>query len=858
MHFVLFCLMAGALAAGCTARVSNPKAAASSNSTQTSVATQPANASNGNLVTSTLFQLSASTLTVAPTYALKEVSEGSHLYFARSSATATLLPNGKILIVGGQSLSGQPIADVELLDPSANGGLGAAQLLTSINNARSDHTATLLPDGKVLIAGGISAYASVELYDPAGSNGEGSVVSLTSLGQGRYGHTAHLLSNGKVILIGGADAVSSPIASVELYDPQGSAAQALASLSIGRVDHTSTLLSDGTILIAGGLGQTQMLQSVERYNPAANSGGGAVVAMANMNSIRLKHTATLLSSGKILFVGGARLASANAASVELYDPLANSGLGSSQSLAELSLPSRYSHSATLLSNGKVLIVGGVTSNNSSNGVELYDPAGGGSATALTSLRTPRARHSSIIGSNDKVWVLGGQLDGNVVSQSSYELYDSNSNSGTGSSLVALSASTARYSHTSTLLSDGKILIAGGTGTDGRLISNVELYDPRATTDATAMTALAPLNVARASHFAFLLSNGKVLMMGGFDPLTAQPITNVELYDPQGNGGAGSSVVLTPLGIARAYTAMLRLTDGKILIVGGMDSNYTVLSNVELYDPQGSGGAGSVSNLAPINTARLVSSLQLLQDGRVLIAGGQDETFSIISSVEVYDPSANSAHGLTKNLAPMTAGRAGHSATVLDNGKVLIAGGLDAATFDTVSTVELYDPLANSGNGSTSALTALSEPRSSHSATLLPNGKVLLAGGQVLSQSAQNVELMQSLELYDPSSGGTAVVLDSFFDRARAGHTANLLPDGRVWYYGGMGDSGALSSWGTLSVYEPVAFLMSGGTAPYQLKISSGTGSIDPANFLYLSLPGSVTVQGTDSANAASSLTITAQ
>src|SRR5262249_51090499 len=169
--------------------------------------------------------------------------------------TATLLPNGKVLVVSDTSVGIPPGGGAELFDPST----GTWSLTGSLNNIdfRTWHTATLLPNGKVLVVGGADGVFLFisrrweELYDPA----TGTWMSTGDLNDFRAAHTATLLPNGKVLVVGGVDAdEGGPIhRSAEIYDPVTGIWTTTGGLSTGRCWHTATLLPNGKVLVAGGL-----------------------------------------------------------------------------------------------------------------------------------------------------------------------------------------------------------------------------------------------------------------------------------------------------------------------------------------------------------------------------------------------------------------------------------------------------------------------------------------------------------------------------------------------------------------------------------------------------------------------------
>jgi len=334
-------------------------------------------------------------------------STGS-LGVARYLHTATLLLNGKLLVAAGDDEFNHPLASAELYDPSSETWTATG----SLANARYKHTATLLPNGQVLVAGGFAGagllvhpLASSELYDPASGNWTATHVLATA----RYSHTATLLPNGHVLIVGGDHSLGGDYqASAELYDPASGNWTGTGSLTTARVNHTATLLSNGKVLVAGGRDLTfNPSTSAELYDPAS----GTWAATGSLTTARVYHTATLLSNGKVLVAEG------GVASAALYDP-ASGTWAAAGNLADL----RYGHTATLLPNGNVLVAGGN----------------------------------------------GGNPAGSLVSA---ELYDS----ANGTWTVTGSLGAARDSHTATLLPNGKVLIgAGGSDTSG-VLTSAELY-----------------------------------------------------------------------------------------------------------------------------------------------------------------------------------------------------------------------------------------------------------------------------------------------------------------------------------------------------------------------------------------------
>lgn len=282
---------------------------------------------------------------------------------AREGNSATLLKDGKVLIAGGDKGRAPMIAVAELYDPAKH----AFTPTGSMKTPRGGHVATLLGDGRVLITGGMDnlrVISAAEVYDPA----TGQFTAVEPMKSKREKHTATLLKDGRVLITGGYPGDAFPTAATELFDPAKGKFIPGPPMTVARQNHTATLLADGRVLLAGGVGNKGPLSSTELYDPAS----GRFSAAGNMKAARQGHTATLLPDGKVLITGGSAGNIPAEKSAELYDPAS----GRFTMVGDMEV-AREGHNATLLPNGEVLIVGGSGTNPQQRylaSVEIYNPA----------------------------------------------------------------------------------------------------------------------------------------------------------------------------------------------------------------------------------------------------------------------------------------------------------------------------------------------------------------------------------------------------------------------------------------------------------------------------------------------------
>lgn len=613
---------------------------------------------------------------------------------ARANHTSTLLYTGKVLVTGGDNSVGA-LQSAELYDPATGTW---TQTKIGMKAVRTQHTATVLWDGKVLLDGGKSA----DVYNPA----DDTFTATAGLPVNRKSHMASLLPDGTVLITGGyVDNISSNTA--EIYDPNTQIFTLLANtMGIARANHTSTLLPSGVVFITGGFSGTSPHKETEVYDPASQT----FTSDTNMLYNRSNQRAILQGDGRVLIIGGVTLESGFLAADEVYDPATKTW-----TLYDSLVENRAGHTATALLSGKVLVVGGVTGNQTLQSAEILDPVTH-AFTSIGNMKAPRNEHRATLLDDGKVLLEAGSTD--AVNLISAELFDPSNNSFT---LVG-SIKDARKSHTATKLQDGRVVITGGKGGRGGDLTSAEVYDP-----TTQLWHLAtPMAEERALHTATLLNSGKVLVVGGVQ--TGGGVTaTTELFDPATETFSLSG----SLALGRKRHRESLLLSGKVLVSGGnflengQSGGERETDTAELYDPA-NGLWTSVENMSSVRSEH---ESTLLTDGTVLISGG----ILIQTPSEVYDPSALAF----SDVGEMIQTRGRHVALRLKNpawgslvGHVLAIGGdvTGGSVFgggqQAFDSVEIYDP----GTDQFSSFGTMTVARQNHSATELNDGRILIAGG----------------------------------------------------------------------------------------------------------------------------------
>lgn len=345
-----------------------------------------------------------------PTYSA--FVEGGAASVGRTASCVTQLADGRVLVTGGYSSTAE-LDTAEIFDPSANGGLGAFSAVPSrMSCTRYRHTATLLPNGKVLIAGGRDASynsrKSIELFDPALNGGQGGFQTLgAQMGVARADHGAVTLQDGRILLMGGTSGSVSN--SAEIFDPATLQFGSLITMQSVRLHHTATRLANGKVLVTGG-DQGSVGNGAEIFDPAGDGGKGSFTATGSMAQSRYFHAAALLKDGRVLVSGGSQ--GGPMASAEFFDPAANGGVGAFTAAPSM-LVARALHTVTVLPDGRCLVAGGTggqLTGTLAKTTEWFDPsAAGGSGAFVTApaLVHGRSAQDALLLKNRTMLIVGG-------------------------------------------------------------------------------------------------------------------------------------------------------------------------------------------------------------------------------------------------------------------------------------------------------------------------------------------------------------------------------------------------------------------------------------------------------------------
>lgn len=823
--------------------------------------------------------------------------------FARSSHTATFMANGKILVAGGWD--GANIrCDAEVYDSIANswalvtgGGVGGCGV-GAMQNARYNHTATLLNDGRVLVCGGqntgVSASATCDFFTPTGLNGcvaaGGCFSAAPPMQLARALHTSVLLKDGKVWVAGGWNPTLVVPAgygkftnTTEAFDPTSNAFNSANPLNEARAYHTATMMGDGKVLIAGGYngrndptmnGSLGILQTMEIFDPVGNT----TTQAAPMSARREQHSAVLNASGRVQLIGGLGNVTTTYVTAPTWlissgtlatsftpltggviDPLNTSAtvqvnLTLGQPVSGVISKGRilYGDPITLtLKSGKATLVsstnGGIYSDLSGAPViggslgaalPLLNSTGTVSFTSLASVAVAFTGNpagtlgwtGSLTSVNTPLPLLpaSSSLKGFMTINFPVDLAGAKVVAGTitinTGSLTEASSYTVTFNGGQIFIPAGTVI--GGNGITGFTATAVQLAgtvawagaDPAQSIPGTpARNVPEPFSGSLNTNFngsldfvasGINLANPLFPVSFSVGVATVQvsymAFADSEYYAPQQNQTSISQSILiydpqTPVTMF-GTTATLMPNDDTV-IIGGVGCHYNGpiptpcqsfppnhlaglrLDQTTLVTPNNFSQSGINNNLAQ---ARAFHTSTLLPDQTILVAGGTNGP-NVLNTGEVFNT-------LTGQFSPTTSGmrdaRDLHTATLLPDGRVLIAGGFTTSAVSTGSTsgAEVYYPDTKIFVPTSSMTFA----RSNHTATLMPDGSVIAAGGFGVNDVITN-----TVEVYYSTSMTWGSLPN--MGAARTLHSATLLKDGRLMLAGGQGPSGPLN---TAVAYNP--------------------------------------------------------
>lgn len=580
---------------------------------------------------------------------------------ARSFATVVPLSDGRALILGGNDGSGNVVSAVELYTPNSSGGTIQAAY-TSALAARTGATATRLGDGRVVILGGSNGGTARQDAAIVSGAAQTSLVAAGQLQVGRSQHGAVLLPDGRIFVAGGTNTLGSDagaLSNAEIYDPVSQSSLSVASMGRAR-RRPGLAYVDGAVIAVGGTGANDSATTVERYELSSNTW----VDIADpTGTSRPAPAAVAYGPGFVLVAGGQ-------AGAERYLADADVVTSSFELLESIPQP-RADHTATLDSQGNVLVVGGTSQvSSATTSVQLFDTFAD-TFSDKASLLTARAGHAATLLPDTRILVAGGANENGLVAQA--EVYSTASDRWEAAGTLAIPRRDAVLTVFG-VPNFPRVLILGGTDGNGNPVAEIEEWNPVSQTFSTIGS----------------------LPEGRTDFEVAATFSNFAIGPGTGQSGAQSTVVnLDPfqnlasssLSLASARTgASVTFSSGsrRVLVSGGQ-SGTTLHQDAELLDLDRPDRLVFSNRPTMIVARRQHRSAYLVETNRAVIVGGigssglpQDEG-EVFSFTNLFDTSISSGiQGSFGRTADRTMNRARHrhTATSLFDGRVLIVGGVD--------------------------------------------------------------------------------------------------------------------------------------------------------------------------------------
>lgn len=665
---------------------------------------------------------------------------------------------------------------------------------------RNTHQIQLLPDGRVFLQGDLppqtspTTSASIDIYNPVSNR----FSRVSSLALARWQNGSALLADGRVMITGGRTntTLESVAALTEIYNPISNTVTPAANLLIPRGFPKATALLDGRVLISGGnMASNISVLRTEIYNPNTDTytfGGFLTYPRLSVS------TATLLADGRVLLVGGSGV---GATVPEIFEPVSNT-VSVAGTLIE---PRTGGHTVTLLQNGKVLIVGGgLTASVITAKAEVYDPATM-TSTLVGNLITARRGHTATLLPDGRVLIAGGTIpagDGGVFYTGSTEIFDPISQTFSAGPTMLATRENAR----AVMLQNGQVLITGGRTPS--LVTTAEVFDTEITVSSADWYAL----LQSVEDLTFTLNGVQAQLITANDAINGLTLTNSTLQGQLASANGTITGLVTTNAQLQARLDELQpnpfrllpdtlpprpriltfsLPDGRVLLMSTITSEVPATRSAGIYDPQ----TGSMITAGGMNEARVGQTGNLLPDGRVLFAGGSIRSLPsgvvvVTNSTEIYNVStSNSVPGPNMVYARIAAGSVN-----LPDGRFLVFGGRNAST-PFVAQSEIFEPTNNAFRPSG----VMPEVLNLATATLLQDGRVLIYGS---STNATPV-----IQIYNPATEIFNSVTGP--STGRIGHQATLLADGKVMISGGRTVIGG-QILNTTEIFNPVTGTFSTG------------------------------------------------
>jgi len=639
----------------------------------------------------------------------------------------------------------------------------------------------MLRNGKVLLVGGESndgAINSLEIYDIE----TGTWIKGSPLPRPTFEQIANLIGGDLLMIAGGHDG-QNPLASTLIYDSKTDVWTYLPDMSVPRTKHVSTVLSDDRIFVHGGFNNSGILAHAEIYEP-----GSKQWISSNSSFLpRIGHSVTTLDDGKVLILGGHLSEEALGEqtedlcqsfvrdiyavtpdeeydcedgwlATEIYDPSTDT----SKISTPLIIP-RWKHTATLLGDGTVLVVGGTNNSSSVLEAEIFDPSTE-TWTDAGPMFHPRSGHTASLLSDDRVLISGGFT---YVPISYSEIYDVKQGWINTENLMG-----PRHMHSAVSLGDGEVLGIGGRAGLFTNLTRTELYD----SDAGSWTRRGKMPIALWDHNVIPVDCSKVVLVGG-KKSDGSPLELTYFFEPS-TGRYQPGAKLNKPRFGHSATGMV---GGLVVIAGGSTAGLLLSDSVEILNP--SNMDQDVWTMAEPMPAPVERHAAIdLGNGNLLITGGWDGS-KAMDHIWDFDVNENMWNAISHLGEP----RWGHSMVLLDDDTVLISGGVGRDGFP-ITSVEKYD-LKDS---SIKVTDSMKEARVSHHLLKDANGDVYAIGGYGLDGIS-----LSSAEHYQVNLNKWNKLPD--MSEKRAKHTAIILRNQNILVTGGTQDHNIPS--GTAELFD---------------------------------------------------------